>query len=353
MNLPSAFFQNLHCLCFLLFSLLACAQPEAPSTDSEPGLFGMDQLDYLGAFRLPSAEFGVSSLNYSEGPIVYNPRRHSLFMVGHSHQQAIAEFLIPALVKSEIVTELNIAPTPLQNFSLVLDRSDSPNRQNIDRVGGLAFFHGEYGTELFVNAYEYYDAEADNVDSSLILRNADNLAETKVDGFFQFQAPAGHSAGWLSPIPVEWQTVLGGSYITGHSGGIPIISRSSVGPSAFAFDPFEVIGTQKNTGSIATTQLLDFSLEHPLNDDLENINLDNDLWTHLSRVTYGFIVPGSRSYLTIGYSGGHKRGVCYKCEHINDPDNTCSGYCAKDAQDQSSYFWLWDIADFIKVKRNY
>ena len=157
--------------------------------------------------------------------------------------------------------------------------------------------------------------------------------------------------GWISPIPPAWQATLGGSHLTGQSSGIPIISRTSVGPPAFAFDPLQIVGTTGTAqvpSPVPTVTLLDFSLDDPLHGDLSNSTGTNDLWTHLSRAIYGLVVPGTRTYLTLGHSGGHASGVCYKC---TQSDGTlCGGYCAPDADDYSLYYWLWDLDDLVAVK---
>ena len=153
----------------------------------------------------------------------------------------------------------------------------------------------------------------------------------------------------MSPIPPEWQEELGGTHITGNSSGQPIISRLSVGPSAFVFDPFEVVGTDRTDGDIETDALLDFSLENPLADDLSNESGDNDVWTHLSRATYGFIAPESRTYVTLGHSGGHDSGVCYKCVQSGE-DDACGGYSSNYPADNDTYYWLWDVEDLVAVK---
>jgi hypothetical protein len=95
-------------------------------------------------------------------------------------------------------------------------------------------------------------------------------------------------------------------------------------------------------------QLLDFSLANPLHEDLSNDLGTNDLWTHLSRATFGMIIPDTRTYLTVGYSGGHISGVCYKC--TQDDGTECGGYCAPLANDYSQYYWLWDVNDMLAVK---
>lgn len=308
--------------------------------------FDINQLEYEGAFRLPAATFGVSSLNYSEGPIEYNPDNHSIFIVGHDWEQAIAEFTVPDLVNSASITDLNMADPPLQTFSTVLDRTPDGNPQNINQIGGLKYVANSTPPALIVNAYEYYDAPGDNTVTTLILRDGSDLAASAVDGYLEFQGGSGHTSGWLSPIPTMWQAVLGGDYLTGQSSGIPIISRCSVGPSAFAFVMDDMLAMGAST--IATHTLLDFSLDEPLHSDLSNDTFLNDIWTHLSRATYGFIVPDTRTYMTVGYSGGHVSGVCYKCTQNNG--HLCGGYCAPDAEDYYQHYWLWDVQDLLAVK---
>jgi len=211
----------------------------------------------------------------------------------------------------------------------------------------MEFVDSTSGPQLIVNAYEYYDAPGDNTQTTLVVRNSDNLADSTVSGYYSFQGGAGHTSGWISPIPNYWQNKLGGDYITGQSSGIPIIGRTSVGPSAFALTMDSMTGVSV-PNPVPTKKLLDFSLDHPLHTDLSNTSGTNDIWTHLSRVVYGFIVPGTRTYLTIGYSGGHASGVCYKCTQNNG--NTCGGYCANDADDYAHYYWLWDVNDLLAVK---
>jgi hypothetical protein len=181
-----------------------------------------------------------------------------------------------------------------------------------------------------------------------MLENLVDLANSAVKGFYEFQGGAGHTSGWISTVPQEWQNLLGGSMLTGQSSGIPIISRTSVGPSAFSFNPGNVLSDVSSGNTIITNKLLDFSLANPLHEDLSNDDLTNKAWTHLSRVTYGVIIPGTRTYFIIGYSGGHESGVCYKC--TQDNGNWCGGYSSPIADDYSPYYWLWDVADMVKVK---
>lgn len=308
---------------------------------SETGLLTISDLEYKGAFRLPVNDFGESNMSYAEGQLAYNRDKNSLFVVGHKHQQAIAEFLIPKLSKSRDINQLNMSPAPLQNFSRVLNRFKyRPEHEIIDTIGGLLYYKGK----LLVNAYEYYDAPGDNHLTTLVVNQADNLAASTVDGFYALQGRA-HASGWMSPVPQSWQSELEGKWIAGSSSYMPIISRLSVGPSAFVFDPDDL----GRTDPTPTTALLDFSLEYPLHSDLM-IENKNDLWGHMSRAVYGFIAPGTSSYVTIGFSGGHNSGICYKCKPTGQ-SRDCYGYCAKDASDYHLMYWLWDVRDLVKVRQ--
>lgn len=311
-------------------------------------LLDATDLVYEGAFRLPADDFGVSSMNFSEGPLAYRAATDSIVVVGHDHQQAIAEFAVPAIQGGTSLADLPMAAAPQQGFVTVLDRV-AQNPQALDQIAGLALFDGPSGQELLIHAYEYYDAPADNTHTTLVLRDASKLASATVDGFYSFGGAA-HAAGWISPVPSEWQPLLGGPALSGASSGVPIISRLSVGPSAFAFDPADLVGSSAPPGPISTTALLDFSLDEPLHADLDNASKSNDLWTHLSRAVYGFIAPGTRTYVTLGSSGGHGTGVCYKCTPVG-ANEECGGFCANDVTDYANYYWLWDVNDLVKVKQ--
>ena len=310
-------------------------------------LLAVDDFQFEGAFRIPAGDFGSSSANYAAGPIAFNPANQSLFLVGHAQQHPIAELVIPAIVNSTTLADLSMASAPTQGFVGVLGDASGGNPQEMNAIGGMLWFEGPNGPELIVNAYEYYDAPADNSHTTLVVRNAADIAGAAKDGWFELGGGA-HASGWMSAIPAQHQAALGGAFLTGHSSGVPIISRLSVGPSAFVFDPGALVGGAA-PGPVATSALLDFSLGSPLSADLSNDTGDNDLWTHLSHAAYGFIPPGTRTYVTLGFSGGHETGVCYKCTPEGGTAE-CGGYCANDVDDYANYYWFWDVDDLAAVK---
>jgi hypothetical protein len=233
---------------------------------------------------------------------------------------------------------------PLQTFATVLDRASGGNPDALDTVTALDLA----GSSLVVHAIEYYDAPADNSDTTLVVRDASDLAGSAVDGYFALEGVA-HAAGWISDVPPEWQAALGGPHIAGGSSGWPIISRLSVGPTAFVFDRDAIASSASTPGRVPARALLDYDLDRPIHDDLMNEGGSNDLWTHLSRAVFGFIVPGTRSYVTLGHSGGHAgTGVCYKCVPIGETAE-CGGYCSVDPNDYALYYWFYDVEDLVSV----
>lgn len=309
----------------------------------------MNDFKYHGAFRLPITTYGDSSAARAEGDITLGSNGSSFFLAGKKRDQAIAEFSIPQLVNSKELNTLNFASN-IQPFVKVLELPETGNQQNMNRIGGMEYVDGK----LLVNTFEYYDAPADNTHTTLVLRDAENIEASTVDGFYGYDARA-HASGWISPIPVNLQGILGGKYITGHSNGTPIIGRHSVGPSAFVIDPNTHIFGKNAGSSIPTISLADFSLNNPMGDVknegqeyINNWNLTNNLWTRISKATYGFIVPGTRTYAVIGYSGGHKSGIGYKI--TQDTGIVCPGPCAYETDDYYNYIWFFDLNDLLQVK---
>lgn len=327
------------------------------SEDSLP-LFQIEQLEYRGGFRTTGRFFQNekgNSLNYSGGVITYNTKNHSLFIIGHPEYAAVAEIKIPHLVNSSSIEDFNVADQLIQQFTRFHNtkRVDTGIRNHF-RVTGLEVIDNG----LMVNYIDWYDAGGKETDTTIFFNNASDLANTSIKGPFQLNGAA-HSAGWISKVPLAWQELLEGTHISGSQPNASIISRRSVGPSAFVFTPQTSI-LQQESGEVVATGLLDFPLSKLLYDKslysgkiypdniLRNADGKNQLWTFLSGAGYGFIIPGTSTYMTIGRSGGHKTGVGYKIKQ--DDGRLCGGYCAFSATDYSSYYWLWDVNQLLKVK---
>ncbi len=320
----------------------------------------IDSFEYQGGFRISADIFGISKyshLNYSPGVIAYNSENHSLFIVGHSNEQAIAEFAIPEIVNSKNMADFKMQQNIIQNF--VDFHGTERVNTGIDqrfRVTGLALIEGK----IIANYMDWYDASGLETDTTVVFQDADNLSTSEIIGPFQFEG-AMHAAGWITPIPLEWQQSLGGRYISGFSSGA-ILSRLSVGPSAFILADENSLLNAKSGARIENKALLDFPYPQDIlydkktygdgiisqDDILYNKDLKNNLWTRNSGASHGFIVPKSNTYVTLGYSAGHESGLGYKA--IQDDGNQCGGPCPYVASDRYNYYWLWHVSDLVKVK---
>ncbi len=354
----------------MLALLAICSQAIAATDPTSLPLVQIEQLEYQGAFIIPSAVYGESRADNTTGLMEYNPANNSLFFAGKFTEGAIAEFAIPTLVNSTNVATLETAAV-LQNFREILKQTPDANPQNLNRVTGIKLFEGK----IIISAVDFYDAEANNTHTTLVIEDATDIAGSTISGYYELQGAA-HIAGWMSDVPLQWQSLLGGAYLAGNAPNYSINGRYPQGPTAFIFDPATLTGTP--AGEIATTVLMDTSLANPLYADytgyqraqynvlstngqpgfsghtaadLEVVAGSNDLWTEKSNVGFGFIIPNSRTYLTIGESGGNGSGIGYKARPNGAPvDYNCPGPCSYDPDDYYNYYWLWDINDLLAVK---
>jgi|GEM_PF-486294 len=308
---------------------IVAAQPASPDLPR----FAISDMNYEGAFRILRVGGGRTGSGASPGVFALGPTGSSIFIESHQRAGAVAEFPIAQPSLATDMNELPITGAPLQDFAPALDRP-ATNPEGIDRIRGMLVVDGA----LIVNGFEYYDAPGDNLDTTLAFADASRLADSPVIGWEEM-AGAAHAAGWMSPIPAEWQEPLGASHVSGSSAGFPINSRHSTGPSAFA------VNLDPSLSAIDQAQpLLDFSLDNPLAEDRRNESGTNDLWTNESRASYGFIIPGTSTYFTIGQSAGHESGIDY------GPSPRGKGYHPNDYSDAYPFYWLWDVDDLVAVR---
>lgn len=191
-----------------LISLLFSATPE-----HQP-LIQKSNFTFLGAFALPLGDYGGSRFGYGGRGITHyldaSTNKHTLFIEGHAYFPGfIAQVEVPSddqLVKSRLWNDLNIA-TVLQNFSDITDG-------NIQDVGYMPFVYGMlvYNGRLIVSASSYYDGDAAQVNTHGV--SGLNLATASdFQGFFPMTGTATprSKGGYMTTIPAEWRTRLGGS----------------------------------------------------------------------------------------------------------------------------------------------
>ena len=317
---------------------------------SSLGLIRIDDLKFNGAFRLKPGEYGESSIDYAVGTLGFNPENQSLFIAGHAQHNAIAEYPIIAPGMQQTVEDLPVTADPLQPFVRVLGTGGNP--EGIDKVTGMLWLDGA----LLVNAERWYDAAGQNADTTLVIRDADDLAGER-DGYFELSCGA-RCAGYMGPIPQSLQGELGASFYTGWSSVYSIISRYSVGPSLWTFDPTAMIeGSASGSPGVAATGLMSFphpdgiiserALEWGQQGTSGPFPAADPVWNPISRGRYGFFVEGSRTFAVIGSTGGLESGIGYKA--VQSDGNQCGGPCAYEPDDYTNYYWLFDIDEILNA----
>jgi hypothetical protein len=108
---------------------------------------------------------------------------------------------------------------------------------------------------LIVNAERWYDAAGTARDTTLVL-DANDL-DGPVSGYLEMDG-AVHAGGYMSEVPPEWRDMLGGPLLTSWAANTSIISRRSVGPSLFTFDPTDLDGDATVDPAIDTNIHMNF-----------------------------------------------------------------------------------------------
>jgi len=192
---------------------------------------GSSSLVYQGAFLLPAQVSDKQTFAYGGTALAVDPVTKSLFVVGHDWYQLTAEVTIPRPLKRSRVSGLNRARF-VQPFADATSGKTVESGGTGNKIGGQLVYGGRlYGTE-----YVYYDAAGAQVVSHWV-RPSTKLAGAEAKGLYQVGTlGAGMVSGFMTEIPSAWRSLLGGPVLTGNC-CLSIISRTSFGPAAFAFDP--------------------------------------------------------------------------------------------------------------------
>lgn len=245
------------------------------------------ELRYAGAFRLPSTDAGDTFAS-GGGPLAFNPARNSLFVGARSGK--VAEVTLPEPARAGQIADLPAAEY-LQGFEDPADGRMKDVAKDGAGLAGLLVHAGRlYGTGLI-----YYDAT--NSQAVSHFSRPLNLAEkgaTPMRSVWN-KGRAGFVAGYLAAVPAEWQTKLGGPAITGQCCQ-PIISRTSLGPAAFAWQPAD-LATKTELDAIP---LVYYPSDHPT---LGPWSGSNPTYGSTSQVNGLAIIAGRRTALFIGRNG--------------------------------------------------
>ncbi len=315
----------------------------ASSPTTEP-LIQSSNLVYAGAFRLPEGTTNQTSFQYAGDGLAYNPVDNSLFITGHTWYQETAEISIPNIVNSTNIDALATA-TIIQPLTDALDgerNSVNPTDPNAKDIGGYLVYNGK----LIISVFSYYDGNGTQSTSHFV-RPLNLSTAGQLTGPFRVgtQYP-GFVSGYMTLIPPEWQTLLGGPALTGNC-CLNIISFQSSGPAVSVFDPSQLTGG----ATVAATPLVGYPYSNPL----ATWGTQNNLFNGSTQIT-GVVFPeGTRSVLFFGRQGTGPfcygigsptspppQGECY------DPANSSKG---DHAYPYVYQVWAYDADDLLKVKQ--
>lgn len=264
---------------------------------TEDPLIYANHLQYTGAFRVPRGNVGFS---YGGSVIAYNKANDSLF-IATKEEGEVAEISIPQAINSPQISDLNTAVV-LQNITDITEgniRNIGEEGANIPtgaiRLGGMVVLD-----DLLVGtAFHFYDAGGETKLSHF--KSGLNLSATgDFQGMFQVGNPpetptSGFVSGWLSTIPSNWQSSLGGVTLTGN-GTLSIISRTSFGPAAFSFNPSEL----SHATFAQANPLMYYDSKHP---SLGENNSTNSDFNGTTKIGGMVMIDGTRTVLYFGYHG--------------------------------------------------
>lgn len=345
-----------------------------PTSSPKQGALSIDDFQYLGAFRLK--DVGEPGDNFAVGVMAYNPNRKSIFIVGHAQYQTIGEYpvvdvsLLSSVSTNIPVSSLPVTNDPYQSFVPVFDlarggSSNSYNPDELNTITGLLYLPNQNnngGGSLLFNAEDFYDTFPTATQTTGLVRDATRLNTTVVPGFYQMQGNA-KSAGYMGTIPLEYQSKFkNAKYYTGWSSVYSILSRYSLGPTLFTFDPYQTVNLQP-PANISTTAYLNYAYETvPLGgfDDatawepctsVGPFPPSSPLWNPLSRAVFGFFVPNYNTFVVIGSTAGLESGIGYKGTQENGVP--CGGPCPYLLNDYDNYYWMYDIDDILAAENVY
>ena len=333
----------------------------AAPTDSPRATGAQIFNNYQGAFRFWLNNGGNLTTAYQRGGIAVVPGGASFYSDGHVYGGAVAQFSTPILSTNSDPNQLNMAPV-LQTYVTVYDKG---TRRYED--GEFTWLYGMYassGGKLYVNAVNFYDTVGYR-DMTLVFDNASTLATGPYSGYYGY-ADKRRLANYISPIPVEWQSILGGTHLMGNGAGMSVRTSYSNGPSLYAVNLADLTGEPKE---ISATKWLEYPVGHELSSkslgyptagtwDQYNqqgyssgYSQTNDMWTEIDAAQYGFIVPGTRTFAVIGHKSCLTSQCGYKITQSNG--NVCGGPCPYDPDDYHPYYWLFDLAEIVNATNSY
>ena len=269
------------------------AQAMASSNPQTEPLLQQSNLAYSGSFRLPDAGNAYPLYSYAGRGLAYDSANNGLIISGALGANTTGEVSIPSPAVATNLGSLPISAS-IQGLADSLDGkigAINPNAPSTAHIGGYLVT----GNRLIISAYSNYDAMGTQV-SSHFARSLDLSSTDPVLGPVRvgLQYP-GFVSGYMTNVPPEWQTLLGGPALTGNC-CLSITGYQSNGPAASSFDPAKIV----TASAISATPLVGYPHSSPLG---PGWGTQNDLFNGSTNIT-GIVFPfGTRSVLFFGVQG--------------------------------------------------
>jgi hypothetical protein len=331
---------------FPMWSYAAAQSRVAPSTDPTrlPRLT-FDDLKYVGAFRLPAVELDGDSFNFGGGPIAFNAARNSLYVATRTGK--VAEVTVP--------TPANSADVGAMPFAELLQPFADPAEGQMKDVGHEAGLAGllVYQQRLYGTGMIFYDATNEQRVSHFsrpLALNARGAGPMRRVGE---RGRTGLVAGYLAHVPQEWQSRLGGPAITGQC-CVAIITRTSWGPAAFAWNPVDLTSDRE----VHVDPLVYYDSEHPTLGPYVGSAAKFGGTTTIGGLA---LINGTRTALFVGATGTGE--FCYGVGTSDKAKANTTGpdgerYCFDPTnQDKTQHaypyryqMWAYDLAEWAEVR---
>jgi hypothetical protein len=302
-------FSKLFLACAVAAAAIAWPNAEEQTAPADLPLVQPNGLQFRGSFDVPGM--------YSGGGAMSIGANNTLYVRGEGGSLELCQVAIPSLGGSSPVTGCQDVPANL-------------GWNNI-QLGGSLLWNGR----LVASAYIFYDA-------SYVATASHVVGQPNITGFGPPQRVGtlnpGFYAGPMAVIPAEWRTLLGGPAMTGQM-TLSIITRTSEGPAAFAFNPDDV----GRVNPVAAAPLVYYPSSNPLHDP----SVQNSLYTRIDNMGGMAFPAGTR---TLMFIGRHGTGTpCYG-DGAECGDLTYA-WRGEHAYPYRDWLWLYDANDLVRVRQ--
>lgn len=286
-------------------------------------------LVYAGKINITPSDGNCAGTPNARGTgLTFNPSgnggKGSFYITGRTATHCVGEITKP---------DVGGTATYLQNYTDVTNGTwgQVGDCYNGCIIGG----HLVYNNNLYVSIFTYYDASFAQTKSiwrhSMTLSNHAGMVGPVAAG----PGNQGMYNQYMDNVPAAFQAMLGGPAVIGGC-CFSIISRTSLGPALYAFNPESpgtVIGLVGYPDGHQTLNSWGASGSHP----------EANPTTKMAGVTF---IEGTDSVLFIGTSG--KGTYCYGGAECGDPAYPDSK--GAHAYPYVHYMWAYDVDDLAQVK---